>query len=372
MRVEASPFIVAGPAPADEVVGRHDVLAAIAERAARGRFVLLTAPRRYGKTTLMRRLAHDAEAGHDLAVVIVDLLGVQTHADIAVRMAQAWARLPTGALAKAAARVLPFIAGLRVAGGIVSVELRPSVSSGTQTLEAVLDIPRAVAARVARRVLVVLDEFQAIAGIDQADAVLRSQIQHQTEQVSYVFAGSERSVTEMLFTDHARPSYGQAERIELGPFDADALASYVEARFAETDRDITPGALARYLQITGGHPQRSMLVADAMWNIVDDGGTIDLTELATALDDALARCADELTAIRDLLTDAQARVVRLVAWDEPLTGAAAQRLSLSQGSARSAAAALVDRGLLRRESRNRHSIVDPLFAEWLRRLGPRP
>ena len=49
VRVESSPFVVAGPAPAGEVIGRADVLAAIADRAARGRFVLLTAPRRYGE-----------------------------------------------------------------------------------------------------------------------------------------------------------------------------------------------------------------------------------------------------------------------------------------------------------------------------------
>ena len=371
MRVESSPFIIAGPAPAAEVVGRHEVLAAIADRAARGRFVLLTAPRRYGKTTLVRRLAHDATKRRDMAVVIVDLLGVQTLDDIALRMAQAWARLPTGVLAKAAARVLPFVSGVSLTGGVVTLAVRTRKGPDPGTLEAVLDIPRAVADRISRRVLVVLDEFQAIAAVDRADAVIRSQIQHQTDTVSYLFAGSDQSLTDMLFSDRARPLYGQAERMRLGPFDPDALAAYVESRLTETDRSITASAMAAYLATTGGHPQRSMLLADSMWNTVEAGGTIDVPEVAAALDDALTRSTEEFTAILGLLTKAQARVARLAAWAEPLTGAAARRLSLSQGSARAAAAALVDRGLLHIQGR-RHFIVDPLLAEHLRRLGPRP
>ncbi len=224
MSVESSPFVVSGPAPAAEVIGRAEVLAALAERAARGRFVLLTAPRRYGKTTLVRRLRHDADVAGDFAVVIVDLLGVQTLDDIAARMAQAWVRLPTGRLSRAAAKVLPFVSGITVAGGIVNVSLRPAAGSTAQSLEAVLDIPRAVAERTERRLLVVLDEFQAIASVECADAVLRSHIQHHTDRVSYLFCGSDQSVTELLFTDRARPLYGQAERIRLGPFDPDELA----------------------------------------------------------------------------------------------------------------------------------------------------
>ena len=371
MRVESSPFIVAGPAPADEVIGRADILAAVADRAARGRFVLLTAPRRYGKTTLVRRLRHDAEQTRDMDVVIVDLLGVQTLDDIAVRLANAWTRLPAGPLSRAAAKVLPYIAGIDVAGGAVSLRLRPAGASEAQTLDAVLDIPRAVAERIARRILVVLDEFQAIAAVDRADAVIRAHIQHQTDRVSYLFAGSDQSITDMLFADRARPLYGQAERISLGPFDPDALADYVEVRMAETGRALTADAITAYLTVVGGHPQRAMLVADCAWSLVDDGGTIDRPELDAAVDDAVARCADEFAATATLLTDAQARVARLVAWGEPLTGAAAGRLGVSQGSSRAAASTLVERGLLRRDG-PRYEHVDPLFAEWLRRLGPKP
>ncbi len=371
MRTQASPFVVTGPAPAGEVVGRHDVLAALADRAARGRFVLLTAPRRYGKTTLVRRLAADGDATKELAVVIVDLLGVQTLDDVAVRMGHAWSRLPAGPLARAAAKVLPFVSGLDVAGGVVNVALRTPAASDARALEAVLDVPRAVAERLGRRVVVVLDEFQSIAEVARADAIIRSQIQHHAESVSYLFAGSDQSVTEMLFSDRSRPLYGQAERLHLGPFDPDALAAYVEERLGVSGRIITPAALRRYLEVTDGHPQRAMLVADAAWATVDDGGTIDLAELAGAVEDALDRCREEFTSTAGFLTDAQARVSRLVAWGEPLTGAAAGRLRLSSGSARAAGTALVEMGVLVRAER-RHAHVDPLLAEWFRRVGPRP
>lgn len=371
VRVEGSPFIVSGPAPASEVIGRHDVLAAIADRAVHGRFVLLTAPRRFGKTTVVQRLRHDTDQTKDMAVIIVDLLGVQTLDDVALRMAAAWASLPSGPLAKAVARILPYVAGVDVAGGAVSVHLRSPRASETANLDAVLDVPRAVAERTGRRMLVVLDEFQAIATVDRADAVIRSHIQHHTDQVSYLFAGSDQSVTDMLFSDRARPLYGQAERMHLGPFDPDELADYVEARLAETARTITAQALAAFLGTVGGHPQRAMLVADAAWAVVDDGGTIDRPELDAAVAAALERCREEFTATMSLLTGAQSRVARLLAWGEPLTGAAAGRLGLPQGSARAAATALTDRGLLHLEA-GRPVHVDPLLAEWLRRMGPRP
>lgn len=372
VQVESSPFVVAGVVDPDDVIGRHETLAALRDRAAKGRFVLLVAPRRYGKTSLVHRLRRDAERTKDLSVVIVDLLGVQTLGDIAVRLAQAWTRLPHGPLAKAAATVLPYIAGLDVTGGIVSLHLRPpSGGSSSATLEAVLDIPRAVALRTGRRVLVVLDEFQAISSVEGADAVIRSQIQHHSDLVSYLFSGSERSTLHMLFQERARPLYGQAEQIALEPFDPQDLASYLGDRLEATGRDITAPALTSYLTFVAGHPQRSMLIADCMWSAVDDGATIDRPQVSEAVDSALERCQAELDSTYDLLTRAQVRVLRLLAWNEPLTGAAAGRLGVSQGSARSAAETLTDRGLLHVGER-RHHVTDPLLAEWLRRITTSP
>lgn len=367
MQIQGSPFIVSGPARPEEVIGRHEILAGLADRAARGAFVLLTAPRRYGKTTLIGRLAADAEATKDLHVVTVDLLGVQTLDDIALRCAQAWARLPQGPLARVAAAILPYVAGIDLAGGAVSLAVR-NPQTPSLALESVLDVPRAVAERSGRRVLVVFDEFQAIADVPRADAIIRSQIQHQTSTTSYLFAGSEQSTLHMLFSDRARPLYGQAEHVELEPFPPDELADYLTRRFDDTARTITDEALRTYLDLTEGHPQRSMLLADCLWGTVDDGGSIDRPHLDAALTEALDRCSAEFDATWELLTDAQSRVLRLRAWDEPLTGAAAARLGLSQGSSRSGAETLRDRGILTDERR----IIDPLLTQWVRRLGSRP
>ena len=134
---------------------------------------------------------------------------------------------------------------------------------------------------------------------------------------------------------------------------------------------MTDEALGAYLTVVEGHPQRSMLVADCLWGTVDDGGTIDRPELDEAIDLALERCRGEFERLADLVSDPQLRLLRLVAWGEPLTGAAARRLSVSQGSARAAAKTLESKGLLHRVD-GRPRILDPMLALWMTRLGPRP
>ena len=368
--VEASPFVFDGPVPPDDVVGRDAELAAVWDRAVKGRFVLLYAPRRFGKTSLIRRVEHDAAASRELSVIVIDLLGVQTVADIARRMEQGYRALPAGPLTKAIRLLLAAAvrSGLQLTVGGASLRPLPP-DQATPVLEVLLRMPWEAAGRADTRVLVVLDEFQAINDVPGADAILRSQIQHQRDRVSYLFSGSEHGMLRAIFQERARPLYGQAERIDLGPLPADVLADFVTAKFQATGRD--PGeALEPLLALAEGHPQRAAFLADQLWHATPPGATADLETFLAAEYGALRVTGPEFAAATDALGASQRRLLRVLAWGEPPYGAAAGRLGLAKSSATSAVADLRARSLVGEEDPPR--LVDPLYAAWLRRRYDRP
>jgi hypothetical protein len=368
--METSPFIFDGPLPPDEVIGRDEELGTLRDRAAHGRFILLHAPRRYGKTSLVHRLSRDASEARDLAVVIVDLEGVLTLDDIARRFHHAYRRLPQSAFGKAVNAATAGLAAAGVAfsrGGLTVAPRSPAEAA--PVLERLLELPYDAAAKVGTRVLVVLDEFQAIAPISNADAVLRSQIQHQRDRVSYLFSGSEQSLLHAIFADRARPLFGQAEQVPLGPLPNDVAAAVVDDHFASTGRN--PGsALGPLIETAAGHPQRLAFLADSLWHATEEGAVADLATWAEALDRAIRRGNAELLALEGGLPMTQRKVALLLALGESPTGAAATRMGLSKGSASGALEALVDKGHAH-EQDGGIRLVDPLYAAWLRnRFGP--
>jgi len=368
--VQTSPFIFDGPLPPDEVIGRDEELGTLQDRAAHGRFILLHAPRRYGKTSLVHRLARDAAEGRDLAVVIVDLEGVLTLDDIARRFHHAYRRLPQTTFGRAMNAAMAGLSAAGVAFSRGGLTIAPrSPAEAAPLLERLLELPYDAAAKVGSRVLVVLDEFQAIAPISNADAVLRSQIQHQRDRVSYLFSGSEQSLLHAIFADRARPLFGQAEQVPLGPLPVDVASAFVDERFAATER--TAGAaLGPLVETAAGHPQRLAFLADALWHATDEGTVADTTTWSAALERALRGANAELLALEGGLPMTQRKVALLLALDESPLGAAAGRMGLSKGAARGALEALVDKGHAH-EREGGIRLVDPLYAAWLRhRFGP--
>src|SRR3546814_9576259 len=117
--VTSSPFRFAELAP-DDPVGREDVVAALLDRARAGRFVLLTAPRRFGKTTLVHRLRRVADG--DPIVVIADLQGVRDLGMLAQRLAAAWRELPASLPRQVLDHVVSRIAGLTAGRLAVSLD----------------------------------------------------------------------------------------------------------------------------------------------------------------------------------------------------------------------------------------------------------
>jgi hypothetical protein len=370
--VETSPFVFEGPLPPADLAGRHEELSALRDRAAHGRFCLLSGPRRYGKTSLIGRLAADAARDRELVVVPVDLQGVLTLDDISRRLADAYRNLGRSPVRDTTLRVLAASgdAMLRAAGRKVGLDLggglvRPDDHPPAAALEALLDVPYEVAGRTGTRLLVVLDEFQAVADVRRADAVLRSKIQHQRDRVSYLFSGSEQSVLAALFSDRAAPLFGQAERFELGPLPDEVATDYVAGRFAATDRSPGP-ALSALVGAAEGHPQRLNLLAHHLWGRVAAGDEADLDDWVAALDGALSHARPELDAIWATLGSSQRKAVRLASWGQPLSGAAAKRLGLVGGAATSAREGLVRAGVLGADGR----VIDPLLGAWMRRSYP--
>ena len=93
------------------------------------------------------------------------------------------------------------------------------------------------------RVLVVLDEFGEVLNIPgEPGALMRSAFQDSPD-VSFLFMGSKRSLMDGLFSDRRRPFYNFGCRIEPSRLPYEGPGNFVEKRFENAGRSITPGAV---------------------------------------------------------------------------------------------------------------------------------
>jgi len=236
--------------------------------------VSLAAPRRYGKTSLLRTVGAGFAADQDAVVARVDLLGLDGLAAFATRFATAWRRgkARDRRLRSTVERAVSGLAGFGVslAGVGVQVTLRQGDDAG-----AVLHALLALLRQADRPVLLVLDEFQAFArSWPQGESVLRGHVQAQLGGVCYVFAGSQPHLLEAAFADRGRAFYQQVLRVPLGRLGDQELTDGLTDRFLATDRGPGP-ALLPLVRLAGGHPQRAMFLAHLLWEELDRGERAD-------------------------------------------------------------------------------------------------
>jgi uncharacterized protein len=356
--MDVSPFEFQGPVPPAQLRGRDDLIADLTGRVTEKRVTALLGPRRFGKTSVLKRLAADLT---ETATVYVDLYGVQTMADVAARLDRALSRSP----GPFSGRAESIAATVGIDLGLVHAEFakpRRDQPDPTARLTQLLDVFMDTAARVPA--LLVIDEFSDIGRVTNAAALLRTQFQHHYREFGLLFAGSHMSTMRQMFTDREQPFYGQAEIVTIGALDGPAAQEIIRAGFEATGRDA--GSVATHIHhLVAGHPQRTMLLADTAWRHTPDRGSAD-DHWPEALAAARTQLDGFMPAIHDELTASEQRLLRLLAHGQPPYGAKAEQLGLAPGSATNARKRLVERGHLHDDD----TLVDPLFADWFRRTLP--
>lgn len=369
MNESRNPFRFSEPVPPEELLDRDDEARALLERAVGANNSRLVAPRRYGKTSLLRRVAEEARR-EGWAAVYVDFFGVLTLDDIAQRIERAYAAELRGRLATwfAGARRL-LRPTLQVGGGPLPAGAQVTVDPQAEPpLLERLALPARLHERHGTRTLVIFDEFQDILAAKQrADAVIRSEIQHHGDAASYVFAGSQVGMMRELFANRRRAFYGQAGPVDLPPLRPDDVAGHLAARFEATEREIGT-ALAPLLDTAAGHPQRTMLLAHVLWELTPKGKKASEETWLATYEQVMLDVRDELRAVWSALPTSQRRTLAAVAEDREGIYASDRRQGGSRGGAvQKAAQALCDRGEIVEDpaTTTGYRVIDPLLAAWV-------
>jgi len=349
----------------DEEAGR---LLSLAEG---GHSSRLVAPRRYGKTSILRRVLHEAsEAGW--ATALVDLEGVLSLSSVVVRIERAYDRSLKGSVRRtvdALFRAWQVGLSLGAGGFTASLQSNPKLDVETVLLR-LLDLPAKLHERSGVRSLVAFDEFQDLLRVDGADGILRSVLQHQTGVASYAFSGSAPTLMKRLFEDPSRPLLEHAVPVELGPLPLDATAAHLEQRFGATGRGMGT-ALDPLLAFTRGHPQRTMLVAHQLWELVPAGGVADEGTFVEARTRALAHAEPALRARWEALTVNEQRVSVALATRRSgglYSEETLRLLGLKKGSIDRALAGLLGKAESYAGPAG-PTLTDPLLEHWLAERG---
>jgi hypothetical protein len=371
--VDVNPFVYSRPIAPEDILDRDAETHELLRNAVGGHYVRLYAPRKYGKTSLLKRALRDGDEQEGLIPILVDLYRVNSLADVTIRFERAYARHLKGALRSKVEELLQRT-GLGLSLGAYGIGARlqidPKRAEPLAALHALLDLPTKLEESGGYRAFIALDEFQDVDKIEDLDGLLRSHIQHQGEVASYVFAGSEPGLMKQLFENKERPLYGSAVPMRLGRLDDADIAEYVAARFAASNRRAGE-ALGPLLESAQGHPQRAIMLAHHLWKQVPAGeeGTLAHWELAHA--GARAEVEPEFDALwRGYGSSADQKALRSISAGEgsAYRESILRRLELDKSTARSAVQRLLDSADIEAAGAGKYRIVDPLYAEWIARL----
>jgi uncharacterized protein len=376
-----NPFVYGEVVPAAAFVDRVEELDRLVGDLAAAQKVFLISPRRYGKSSLIRHaLAAMAKRGALTVDVTVSsfssyvaflegyaraLLAAETKWD----RARTWLRDAIQS-ARAEIRYAPGHAPL----GDLTVSF-PTVRSErdiSRLAQDVFALPARLADARSRKVVVALDEFQAIGGFDggSVEHAMRAAVQHQRE-VGYVFAGSEPSLMERMLGPK-RPFYKAGPVMRLEKIPSDEFAAFIDARFARSGMKPEPGLGGAVVELAGNLPYDVQRLAHETWDEVRRGARrrATLEDLHQALTRLLAEQQMMFEAVWQRLTLAQRSVLRAVVLEEgrELLSAdvrARHRLG-GASSVQYALAALLREDLISREA-DHYVVVDSLLREWVAR-----
>ena len=222
--------------------------------------IVLFSPRRYGKTSLVRRVQKRL-SNKGAITIFVDFFGIASVDDVAARLAKAVFMVThqKEPLWKTALRTIksfrPVLKPDAESGMSFSVEPSSAEKSGLGLLEETMSSLGEFISAADALVHVALDEFQEIEVLKEArqiEGTMRTNMQQ--SQASYFFIGSRRRILLGIFNERQRPFFQSAINYPLKSLPPEDLAQFIAEQFRENKKKCSERLAGSLASLAEYHP----------------------------------------------------------------------------------------------------------------------
>ena len=264
-----NPFSYGTVVTAKNFYDRKEECAKLVDTLSGGNNMVLHAPRRFGKTSLVFKAIEQLEQQGFLCIYF-DFMPVFSP--------ESFVRLYTKALSAKMSNLDKFIQAFTS----IFKRIRPVLTFGQDgapelsidfanteidetIISQLLDMPEQLAGKN-KRIIVFFDEFQEVEKLKNIkfEALLRSKIQLQ-KKTNYLFFGSKTHLLKAMFNDKKRAFYNSASQMTIGSLPQQDTINFLQTKFSEFNISIDKPTAMYLISVAADVPHYIQLLASEIW-----------------------------------------------------------------------------------------------------------
>lgn len=356
-------------------IGRKEEIRRLKMNFEEGINTILISPRRWGKTSLVRKVCEVVDR-KKVIPVFVDIFKCKTEYEFYNALAEAVLKQTASKAELWMDNARDFIARLSPK---VSFSPEPNsefalslgISPKTHAPEEILSLAEEIAQKKQKRIVVCIDEFQQIG--EMADSVsiqkrLRSVWQHQ-RLTSYCLFGSKKHTMMNVFQKRNMPLYQFGDFKFLDKILTETWVEYIVQHFKDRQRTISAEQAAKICQLVDNYSSYVQQLSWLVFSLIDEGQVVTDEHLKQGVKDLLNSQEQLFMQQIEPLTAYQMNFLRcILSGHHDDFGETAVREEFQLGSVSNITrlkTALVDKDIVEMSGK-RYYITDPVFALWFR------
>ena len=369
-----NPFLISGYYSPEYFCNREQETQTITDALYNGRNLTLIAPRRMGKTGLIKHVFHRLkEQQADIVTLYMDIYSTQNLGDFVRLLANTVLGQLDSAPQKALSRVSQFIKSCRPVftfdelTGVPKVIIEIAPAAEETTLKEIFDYLKSSD----KRCYIVIDEFQQIADYPEkgVEALLRSYIQF-LPNVNFIFAGSKQHVMQEMFLSAKRPFYQSTQTLSIDRIERDAYYDFAAKFFASQRREFPRATFDTNYNRFDGHTWYIQSILNRLYSY---SAPIDEKLVTYAVAEIVAESTYAYENLLNAYPSGSVRLLKAIASErcvkEVLSGDFISQHKLKAASSvNSAIKKLVGNELVYRTEEG-YIVYDRFMGEWLRNRG---
>lgn len=375
-----NPFYITGIVPEPYFCDRGRETAWMVRTLENRAHILLTSPRRMGKTQLIRHVFEQPSIKDTYYTFYTDIYPTTSLHEFVLFLSK---EIYSMLVPKGKTALDKFLSGLHSLAGSLGYDPFTNtprfdiklgdIHSPELTLEEIFDYLE----NAEKPCLFAIDEFQQIAFYPEknVEATLRAQIQKMNNCL-FIYAGSNRHILENMFNSAAKPFYNSAEQIYLDCIPEDIYTQFAREQFADAGRNITSGAASLAYDLFEGHTYYVHNVLHNAFALVDPGKVVYEADIEKTLDDILEEKSHSFASVMNQLNYQQKETLVAIAKEGKASGVTSvafvkKHALKSPSSVQYAISTLLEKQIITYENTGRtkqYCVADKFLEKWINRL----